>query len=127
MNQLSLSDGEWKLMNLLWDAAPEALTIGQMVEALAGDTGWTKATINIMLTRLAEKGAVAVDASGRAKRFTPRLEREQAVRTEARNTLARVRTGGLGLLISAMAEDCEMSDAEIDALYRLLKEGRERK
>ena len=37
MPKLNLSDGEWKLMNLLWDAAPAALTIGDMVAALAED------------------------------------------------------------------------------------------
>ena len=56
MNKYTLSDGEWKLMNLLWEQSP--LTIGGMVQALKDDTGWTKATVNIMLNRLAEKGAV---------------------------------------------------------------------
>lgn len=125
MTALHLSDGEWKLMNLLWDAAPEALTIGALVDALKNDTGWTKATVNIMLTRLSEKGAVGVDASGRAKLFTPLVSREQAVRQEASNALSRVR-GGAGLLLSAMAERCELSDAEIEDLYRILKEGRGR-
>lgn len=126
MSALHLSDGEWKLMNLLWDAAPGALTIGALVDALKDDTGWTKATVNIMLTRLAEKGAVGVDASGRAKLFTPLISREQAVRQEANNALSRVR-GGAGLLLSAMAERCELSDAEIEDLYRILKEGRGRR
>ncbi|MBQ7144702.1 MAG: BlaI/MecI/CopY family transcriptional regulator [Oscillospiraceae bacterium] len=125
MTALRLSDGEWKLMNLLWDAAPEALTIGALVDALKKDTGWTKATVNVMLTRLSEKGAVGVDASGRAKLFTPLVSREQAVRQEASNALSRVR-GGAGLLLSAMAERCELSDAEIEDLYRILKEGRGR-
>ena len=125
MTALHLSDGEWKLMNLLWDAAPEALTIGALVDALKKDTGWTKATVNVMLTRLSEKGAVGVDASGRAKLFTPLVSREQAVRQEASNALSRVR-GGAGLLLSAMAERCELSDAEIEDLYRILKEGRGR-
>ena len=125
MTALRLSDGEWKLMNLLWDAAPEALTIGALVDALKNDTGWTKATVNVMLTRLSEKGAVGVDASGRAKLFTPLVSREQAVRQEASNALSRVR-GGAGLLLSAMAERCELSDADIEDLYRILKEGRGR-
>ena len=122
MKQNLLSDGEWKLMNLLWDAAP--LTIGDMVNALREDTAWTKATVNIMLNRLAEKGAVRVDTGGRAKRFYPLLRREEAVRLEAKSCLRKIKTGGIGLLLSTMAEDCDLSDAEIDELYRILKEGR---
>ncbi|MBR0375706.1 MAG: BlaI/MecI/CopY family transcriptional regulator [Firmicutes bacterium] len=121
MNKASLSDGEWKLMNLLWDESP--LTIGRMVKALENDTAWTKATVNIMLGRLAEKGAVRIDSSSRVKRFYPVLQREDAVKQEARNTLARIRTGGLGLLVSTMARECELSADEIDELYRILKKG----
>ena len=122
MNKLSLSDGEWKLMNLLWDECPR--TIGGMVDALREDTAWTKATINIMLGRLADKGAVRIDATGPRKLFYPLLAREDAVRQEARNTLSKIKTGGLGLLVSTMAQESELSDAEIDELYRILKEGR---
>lgn len=123
-DKISLSDGEWKLMNLLWDAAPDPLTIGEMVEALRDDTAWTKATVNIMLTRLSDKGAVWIATGGRAKRFYPMLTRSDAVKQEAKNTLAKIKTGGLGLLVSTMAADCALSDNEIDELYRILKEGR---
>lgn len=122
MYKLSLSDGEWKLMNLLWDKSP--LTIADMVSALRDDTGWTKATINIMLGRLADKGAVRIDATGPRKLFYPLLARDDAVRQEARNTLTKIKTGGLGLLVSTMAQESELSDAEIDELYRILKEER---
>ena len=76
MNNVMLSDGEWKLMNLLWDAAPR--TIGEMVNELREDTGWTKATVNIMLNRLSEKGAVRIDAGGKAKQFYPLLRHDEA-------------------------------------------------
>ena len=125
MNKLGLSDSEWKLMNLLWDKSP--LTIGQMYKALVGKTGWTKATINMMLIRLADKGAVRLDNSGPIKLYTPVLDRDDAVRQEARNTLSRVRTGGLGLLVSTMAKECSLTDEEIEELYRILKEGRGQK
>ena len=121
MTKLSLSDGEWKLMNLLWDSSP--LTIADMVRALETDTAWTKATVNIMLSRLADKGAVKIDATGRSKLYYPVLDREDALRQEAKNTLSRVRTGGLGLLVSTMARESRLTGEEIDELYRILKEG----
>ena len=121
MNKISLSDGEWKLMNLLWDENP--LTIGRMVESLKYDTGWTKATINIMLNRLADKGAVRIETGGRSKLFYPVLLREDAVREEAKSTLEKIKTGGIGLLISTMAKSSELTDDDVEELYRILKEG----
>ena len=120
--KLSLADGEWKLMNLLWEDSP--LTISAMVERLADDTGWSKATVNIMLGRLSEKGVIWADTSGRAKLFYPKVSRDEAVKQEARKTLARIKTGGLGLLVNTMARECELSDSDIEELYRELKKGR---
>lgn len=122
MNTISLSDGEWKLMNLLWDENPR--TIANMVNALRDDTAWTKATINIMLNRLSEKGAVRIEAGGRTKLFYPILGREDAVKQEASSTLEKIRTGGIGLLISTMTAEGSLSDEDIDELIGILKEGR---
>ncbi len=121
MNKISLSDGEWKLMNILWEKSP--LTILGLTEAARPETGWTKATVNMMINRLAEKGAVRIDSSERTKRVHPLLDRDDAVVQEAKSTLERIKTGGLGLLISTMAQDCRLSDEEIDELARILKEG----
>ena len=124
MKKISLSDGEWKLMNLLWDREPR--TIGEMVTALKNDTGWTKATINIMLNRLAEKGAVRIETGGRSKLFYPLLRCEDAVVQEAKGAIDRIRTGGLGLFVSTMTMESKLSDAEIDELMNILKEAKNR-
>ena len=124
MNKELFSDGEWALMNLLWEKSPR--TIGEMVDELRDETGWSKATVNIMLGRLAEKGAVTVDASGRSKLFTPAVDREGALRDEAIRTLKKVKTGGIGLMLSAMVKESELSSDDIDELYRILREGTEK-
>ena len=48
-----LSDGEWKLMKLLWENYP--MTLGDMVEAMQDDTAWSKGTIFTMLRRMNTK------------------------------------------------------------------------
>ena len=118
MKKVLLSQGEWKLMNLLWNKSP--LTIRDMVSALKEDTAWSKATVNIMLNRLAEKGAIQIDVSQRQKQMTPVLTREDAVRTEARQTLEKIQTNGIGLLLSTMVQDCKLSEEELGELYHIL-------
>ena len=80
--KVHLSDGEWKLMNKLWDASPRTIT--ELTAALRGDTGWSKNTVITMLSRLEAKGAVTHDEGGRAKRYAPLLRREDAARIEVR-------------------------------------------
>ena len=122
MNGISLSDGEWKLMNLLWDEHPQ--TLGRMVEAMKLETGWTKSTVNVMLKRLAEKGAVRVDESGPRKLYFPLVQRDEAVRQEAISTLKKIRMDRIGLLVSTMAKETELSRGEIDELIGILKEAK---
>ena len=55
MPQIRLSDGEWKLMKTLWEKQPR--TLAELVSALDKDTGWSRATIFMMLKRLIAKGA----------------------------------------------------------------------
>ncbi len=121
MERISLSDGEWKLMNLLWDENP--LTIIKMVEALKDDTNWTRATVNIMLSRLAEKGAVKIETEGRNKFFYPIIGREEAIVQETKSTLEKIKTGGIGLLISTIAGESDLTEEDVEELYRILKEG----
>ena len=62
MEHLRLSDGEWKLMKTLWQRQPR--TLAELVAALDAETGWSRATIFMMLKRLIAKGAVTMDDSG---------------------------------------------------------------
>ena len=50
MEHMRLSDGEWKLMKALWRRQPQ--TLAELVRALNVETGWSKATVFMMLKRL---------------------------------------------------------------------------
>ena len=73
MNQVNLSDAEWKIMNLLWQQAP--LTIMQITHELEMETGWSKHTVITMLNRMEQKGAVSFEEGQRAKQYFPVADR----------------------------------------------------
>ncbi len=116
----SLSDGEWKLMNCLWESAPRTIT--ELVHALAPATGWSKHTVITMLSRLEEKGAVAHQDGARAKRYYPVLAREDAARDETNHFLQKVYGGSLGLMMSAMVRGGALREDDRAALSALLRE-----
>lgn len=60
--KVNLSDGEWKIMNLLWEEPPQ--TIMNLTRALKGDKGWSKNTVITMLNRMEAKGAVRHEEGG---------------------------------------------------------------
>lgn len=122
-SNISLSDGEWKLMNLLWESAPR--TISQMVKELADDTGWSKATVLVMLRRMEQKGTVNYAQGGRSKQYFPSVPKEGIAVSETESFLHKVYGGSLGLLVSSMATQKALSKRDIDELYEILKKAEE--
>lgn len=120
---LSISEGEWKLMNLIWEEPPR--TIMQMTRQLEKDTGWSKNTVITMLNRLEAKGAVYYEAGGRARKYFPAVDRNDVALEETRGFLKRVYDGSLSLMVDAMASSKELSKKEIDELYDILKKAEE--
>lgn len=112
-----LSDGEWKIMTALWDNPPK--TVSQLVNELHDETGWTKGTVFMMLSRLCDKGAVRFEED-RCKQYYPVLERSKAAKTETSNFLSRVYSGSLRLMVSSMADSNELSREDINELYEIL-------
>jgi BlaI family penicillinase repressor len=120
---INLSDGEWKLMNLLWENAPR--TISDMVTALSEETGWTKNTIFVMLTRMEEKGAVYFQEGSRARQYFPAIDKAGAAAKETETFLKKVYDGSVGMLVASLAGQKALTPADIDELYAILRQAEE--
>ncbi len=125
MSNITLSDGEWKIMKLLWKSAPR--TIGEIVSALHNETGWTKTTVFVMLKRLIGKEAVRMDDSGRLQQYYPRIERKDVTPEETDSFLSRVYDGSIGMMVSSLAGRKALSKEDIDELRHILDEAEGRK
>lgn len=123
MEKINLSDGEWKLMNLLWQNPPKTIT--HLTKELEQTTGWGRNVIITMLKRLEAKGAVRHEEGERAKLFYPCVERDGAVIEETRGFLNRMYQGSLSLLVNAMVNSSGLSDEEIEELKAILDKAEE--
>lgn len=121
---VSLSDGEWKIMNQLWECES---TITELKKELERETGWDKHIVITMLSRMEKKGAVAHRDGGKAKIFYPLVTREEVSMQETRGFLQKVYRGSLGMMVNAMVEDQALSEEEIQELYDILDQAGKRK
>lgn len=117
-----LSDGEWTLMKVLWESAP--MTITQLTAAMKGTTDWSKHTIISMLSRMEAKGAVQYQSNGRAKLYSPVLERGDAVKRETSHFLDKVFDGHLGVMLNAMMDSRPLTQADLDELSAILEKAK---
>lgn len=121
--KINLSDGEWNIMNALWEATPRTIT--QLTADLKELTGWTKHTIITMLGRLEAKGAVRYEKAAGAKQYYPAVERTETALEETESFLDKVYSGSVGLMLNTMVEKNSLSKDEIEELYAILKKAEE--
>jgi BlaI family penicillinase repressor len=115
-----ISPAEWEVLNVVWDRA--SATGPEVYEALSSETAWHQKTVNTFLTRLAEKGILAIRREGKSNVYTPKISREQCVRRESESFLRRVFRGASGPLLAHFCEQADLSDDEIAQLRKLLQQ-----
>lgn len=118
MDAIKLSDGEWKLVKVLWRRQPQ--TLAELVAGLRDETGWSKSTVFMMLKRLIAKGAVTVDGSGKYQEYRAAIAYEDVAPEETESFLEKVYDGSVGMLVSNLVGQGALSDAEIRELRAIL-------
>ena len=118
MEHLRLSDGEWKLMKTLWQRPGQ--TLAELVAALDADTGWSRATIFMMLKRLIAKGAVSLDESGKYQQYSAAVAYAEVEPEETASFLTKVYGGSVGLMVSNLVGRGALSEQEIRELKAIL-------
>ena len=119
MSHINLSDGEWKIMKLLWASEPR--TLGEFVHELEDETGWNKSTVFMMLKRLVAKGAVRVEDGGRVHEYYPMIGRRDVAPHETDSFLSRVYDGSVGMMVSALAGRHALSKEDIAELKAIIE------
>lgn len=123
MEELSLTNSEWYVLDCLWARSPQ--TAMELVSELSRKVGWAKSTTLTTLRRMEEKGLIQAELVGRTRHYTPTVERRGAAARETRSFLDKVYQGSVGLMVSAMAQDKALSREEIDQLYEILRQAEE--
>lgn len=118
-----LSDGEWRLMKVLWSSG--SMTIAQLTGALKEGTGWSRHTVISMLSRLETKGVVCNQSNGRAKVYSPVLRQGDAVQREANRFLNKVFDGRIGVMLNAMMDSCPLTREDLEELSAILEKAKE--
>ncbi len=106
-------------MEVLWDASPQSAS--QVAKALKEKTGWAENTVRTLLTRLVEKGALAIrEEAGSPKLYLPAVKREACVKAESESFLERIFQGAAKPLLVHFARNARLTSEEVRELKKLL-------
>jgi predicted transcriptional regulator len=119
---LNLTEGEQRLMEVLWDQGPA--TVAEVAEALSKTLDLAYNTVLTTLRILDEKGYVrhTRPKDGRAFLYTPIVSREQASKSALRTLLSRFFSNSPEALVLNLLEDEKLTTKERERIRRLLKE-----
>ena len=115
----AISDAEWDVMKVVWDHGP--LTSGDVVKRLADEKHWKPRTVKTLLSRLVQKGAVAVAEDEGRFTYTARVARELLARREAKSFLSRVFDGAVAPALVHLIQESELSQEQIRDLKKILE------
>ena len=117
-----LQQSDRYIMEKLWEESPRTIT--QLYHELKEEQGWSKSTVNTLLTRMVEKGIIYYEEGGRARQYYPAVKREDAAVAETENFLQRVYKGSVGMMMNTMIRESAIIHEEIEELYEILRKGK---
>lgn len=122
--QISISDGEWKIMKALWQGKDEEpdkkMTLKEIAEAVA-DSGWSYTTVRTMVGRLVEKEAITADESHpRNFLYSPAISEEACRKEEMKGFIDRIFDGSAKLMVSSLVSVKNLTKEEQKALLKII-------
>ena len=97
------------------------LSLMQLVPLLKESAGWSKSTSATMVRRMTEKELIGYEENGKTKYFFPKVDKQDVVVQETRDFLQRIYDGSVGMMMSALVRQDDLSSEDIQELQEILK------
>ncbi len=117
--EIKVTNSEWYVMNCLWEKSH--LSLMQLVHLLKESAGWSKSTSATMVRRMTEKDLIGYEENGKTKYFFPKVKKQDVVVQETRDFLQRIYDGSVGMMMSALVRQNDLSQEDILELQEILK------
>lgn len=98
-----ISEAELSVMEILWEIATP-MTAKDLQVILKERRGWERTTVRSLLTRLQEKGSVAVDKDAEVATYAPTFTKAEYGWDLAEVLVDRLYDGNAGALVAALKE-----------------------
>ncbi|HST58649.1 MAG TPA: BlaI/MecI/CopY family transcriptional regulator [Longimicrobium sp.] len=116
--EISFTERELDVMGVLWDMGGG--TVAEVRERLQDDLAYT--TVLTVLRTLEEKGHVGHVEEGKAYRYHPLVERQQAGSSVLKRMMRKLFKDSPELLLTHLVSDRGLSDDELRRMRQLLEE-----
>lgn len=113
-----ISEAEYEVMKIVWKYAP--INTNDVTEHLTKTTSWKPKTIQTLLKRLVQKGAITYEKQSRVFVYTPLIKECEYIAYESNSFLKRFYDGTITSMVSTYLENDTLSKEEVEELYSIL-------
>ena len=118
-----LPDAELEVMLALWQAG-RPMKVLELREALAGEHDWQKATVQVLLGRLCDRGFAAAEQERNYKLYRPLVSEADYRASESRTLMRKLCRGSVSTWVASLIESRALEEADLDELESLLAKGK---
>lgn len=119
MNRLpQISEAEFEVMKIVWQYAP--ISTNEITKRLVKTTSWGPKTIQTLIKRLTNKGALTYEKEGRVYVYTPLVKENEYISQQSNSFLRRFYDGDITAMLSAYIKNDKLSAEEIGTLRSML-------
>lgn len=116
----SLPDSELKVMKVVWNNNKKMST-GEIVAELKDEVEWKLSTLQVILSRLTEKGFLKNEKVGRINYYSPIVDSSKYARHETKNFIRKMYDNSSKKLIASLIEGDDMlTDEDIEEIRKML-------
>lgn len=113
-----ITEAEYEVMKIVWKYAP--INTNEITEKLLATSSWSAKTIQTLIKRLVNKGALAYEKNSRVFVYTPLVKESEYISQESNSFLNHYYDGDITAMLSAYIENDKLSETEIETLRSLL-------
>lgn len=113
-----ITEAEYEVMKIVWKYAP--INTNEITEKLLATSSWSAKTIQTLIKRLVNKGALTYEKNSRVFVYTPLVKESEYISQESNSFLNRYYDGDITAMLSAYIENDKLSETEIETLRSLL-------
>lgn len=117
--QARLSEGEYRLMDLIWEKEP--ISAMELASLCLERFDWKKSTVYTMLKRLGDKKVLLFEN----KMVTSLITKDHVDRLESQALLERAYGGSISNFFAAFLQDRKLTTEEVKRLQKMIEEAAE--
>jgi predicted transcriptional regulator len=122
-NYERLPDSELLVMQIIWQTS-ELIGTGRIVELVCEQKDWSRSTVQVLLTRLEERGFLEIQKKGRLKYYAPLIKEEEYLEKETKTFLEQFYRNSYKKLIASVVQNQSISDKDMEDILQIIKEAK---